>query len=290
MEHAVEIRNLKKEYEEFLLDSISLNIPSGFVTGIIGPNGAGKTTTIKLIMNLIRADAGHIQVFGLDHAKNELELRNRIGYVGEEQYFYDLRSARWTGEFVSHFYKHWNQDKYEHFLDEFKIPPKKRIQKYSKGMKVKLSLAVALSHNPELIILDEPTSGMDPVIRRDVLDFLQSLTQKGELSVIISSHITDDLARIADYIVFIIDGRICLFASKDDLLSNRKKIHFKKDSLKKNILDSLSDVQNHMFGSSGITKNYTEIRESLSEGIQKGDIKVESLNLDDILISLVKES
>jgi ABC-2 type transport system ATP-binding protein len=288
MKNILEIKNLRKEYPEFILDNISWDAPQGYVMGLIGPNGAGKTTTIKLIMNLIRSDGGEVKVFGLDNIEDEKQIKNKIGYVGEEQYFYDYRSADWTGKFVSHFFDRWDMERYRSLLDRFEIPPKKRIRKFSKGMKVKLSLAIALSHNPELILLDEPTSGLDPIIRREVIDFLKTFTEENEKSVIISSHITDDIARIADYITYMVNGKIVLTDSKDELLSNWKKIHFTPDSLDKSIAASLVNVESHLFGSSGLTKNYTEIQESLSPEIASGDIKVESVGLDDILISLVK--
>ncbi len=288
MENILEIKNLRKEYPEFILDDISWEVPKGYVTGLIGPNGAGKTTTIKLIMNLIRSDGGQVKVFGLDSAKDEKQIKNKIGYVGEEQYFYDYRSAEWTGNFVSHFFDRWDRERYRNLLDRFEIPPKKRIRKFSKGTKVKLSLAIALSHNPELILLDEPTSGLDPIIRREVIDFLKTFTEEDEKTVVISSHITDDIARIADYVSYMVNGKIILTDSKDELLSNWKKIHFTPDSLNRTIIEGLENVESHMFGSSGLTKNYPEIQDAISSGLASGDIKVESVGLDDILISLVK--
>ncbi len=288
MNNILKIRNLRKEYEEFVLDDISWDIPKGYITGLIGPNGAGKTTTIKLIMNLINSDGGAIEVFDLDHVANDIEIKNRVGYVGEEQFFYEHRSANWTGKFVSHFFTEWDMERYKKLLEEFEIPRKKMIRKFSKGMRVKLSLAIALSHNPELIILDEPTAGLDPIIRRDVLDFLQTITQNGDKSVLISSHITDDIARIADTITYMIDGRIALTAAKDDLLANWKRIHFSKGALDPKILKDLEQAEDHAFGGSGITRDYLQIKDSLSQGLATGEIKVENVGLDDILISLVK--
>lgn len=289
MNNILKIRNLRKEYKEFVLDDISWDIPKGYITGLIGPNGAGKTTTIKLIMNLIKSDGGEVKVFGLDHVADDIAIKNRVGYVGEEQFFYEHRSANWTGKFVSHFFTHWDKERYLNLLEEFAIPPKKMIRKFSKGMRVKLSLAIALSHNPELIILDEPTAGLDPIIRRDVLDFLQTLTQNGDRSVLISSHITDDIARIADNITYMINGRITLTAAKDDLIANWKKIHFSKGALDPKIFETLEQVEGHAFGGSGITRNFLKIKDSLSQGVAFGNIKVENVGLDDILISLVKD-
>jgi ABC-2 type transport system ATP-binding protein len=288
MEYILEINNLRKEYSEFVLDDINWKVPKGYVTGLIGPNGAGKTTTIKLIMNLIAPDGGQVKVFGLDNIQNEKLIKNKIGYVGEEQYFYEQQSARWTGEFVSHFYDNWDKKRYQCLLEQFDLPPKKRIRKFSKGMKAKLSLAIALSHNPELIVLDEPTSGLDPIIRREVIDFLKSFTEENDKTVILSSHITDDISRIADYISYMINGRIAMTDSKDALLSDWKKIHFTPESLEKSVIDKLEQVETHMFGSSGLTRDYPAIQDALKPGLASGEIKVESVELDDILIALVK--
>lgn len=288
MKSILEAHRLRKEYPEFVLDDIDWTVPAGYVMGLIGPNGAGKTTTIKLIMNLIESDGGQVKIFGLNNIQNEKKIKNKIGYVGEEQYFYDHKNAAWTGEFVSHFYDKWDGEKYQNLLEKFDIPPKKRIRKFSKGMKVKLSLAIALSHNPELIMLDEPTSGLDPIIRREVIDFLKAFTEENDKTVILSSHITDDISRIADYITYMINGRIVTVESKDALLSNWKKIHFTPESLDKSVVDKLENVESHMFGSSGLTKDYPAIQEDLARAIASGEVKVESVGLDDILIALVK--
>jgi ABC-2 type transport system ATP-binding protein len=267
MESVLRLHQLNKAYAEFALDHIDLEVPKGYVTGLIGPNGAGKTTTIKLIMNLIRADSGWVEVFGLKHDLHDIQIKDRVGYVGEEQFFYEQRSAAWTGNFVSHFFSAWDSDAFDHYLDRFELPPKKRIKKYSKGMKVKLSLAIALSHMPELIILDEPTSGLDPVVRREVIDLLHRTAAEEHKTVLISSHITDDIERIADYIVFMVQGRIALYASKDELQSSWKTIHFKQDSVPAAVLESLEHVETQMFGSTGITRDFSVI-ENLLAGIR----------------------
>ena len=239
-------------------------------------------------MNLIESDGGEVKVLGLDHIENDIEIKNCVGYVGEEQFFYEHRSATWTGKFVSHFFTDWDKERYHELLEEFEIPKKKMIRKFSKGMRVKLSLAIALSHNPDLIILDEPTAGLDPIIRRDILDLLQSFTQNGDKSVLISSHITDDIARIADTITYMINGRVVLTAAKDDLLANWKRIHFSKGALDPKILENLEQVEDHAFGGSGITRDFLKIKDSLSQGLTNGNVKAENVGLDDILISLVK--
>ena len=287
MNYILEVDNLRKEYQGFTLDNISIKLPRGTITGLIGPNGAGKTTTIKLLMNMIKKKSGDISIFGLNYKSDEKEIKNRIGYVGEEQYFYQNKTIKWTEKFVSGFYKNWDSDVFNTFIDKFKLPVNKKIKNFSKGMKVKLSFAVALSHNPELLVLDEPTSGLDPVIRREILDLLMELKQKNELSVFVSSHITDDLSRISDHISYMVDGRIIISEVKDELLARWKKINYKPDSLPEGIEKRLMNVEKQLFGSSGITDKYQELSSFLTEGIKKGDIKVENIGLDDILISLV---
>lgn len=287
MDYVLDLKDLRKEYKGFTLDNISLKLPRGTITGLIGPNGAGKTTTIKLIMNMLKKKSGDISIFGLNYKNDEKEIKNRIGYVGEDQYFYQNKTIKWTEKFVSGFYKNWDSDTFSVFIKKFKLPVNKKIKNFSKGMKVKLSFAVALSHNPELLILDEPTSGLDPIIRREILDLLIELKQKEELSVFVSSHITDDLFRISDNISYMVDGKIIISEVKDELLARWKKINYKPDSLPEGIEKRLMNVEKQLFGSSGITNKYPELVSSLTEGIKKGDIKIENVGLDDILISLV---
>ena len=288
MNHLLQIENLKKNYKDFSLNIASLDIPKGSIMGIIGPNGAGKTTTIKILMNMVKPDSGTVRIFGLNPEKQEKIIKNRVGYVGEEHFFYENKTVEWTGKFVSAFFEEWDQNIFQKRLTDFKISRTKKAQDLSKGMRVKLSLAIALSHNPELIILDEPTAGLDPVIRRDVLEILRAIPEKGKKSVVISSHITDDIERIADYVTFIVDGKILLSSEKDELLARWKKIHYKKGALENHIRNTLLLHREHEFGDSGITDRFPEIKKDLEQKIAKDDVKVENISLDDILISFVK--
>ena len=287
MENVLELKNLGKKYREFTLDGVSMVLPEGMIMGMIGPNGAGKTTTIKLILNLIRRDGGEVKVLGLDPQKNEKELKNRVGYVGEEQYFYGNKKVGWTGDFVSHFYRNWDHDRFLSLLDRFEISSKKKVRELSRGMKVKLSFAIALSHRAEFFILDEPTSGLDPIIRRELLDHLKKISIEENRSVLFSSHITDDVARIADIITFMHRGRIVLSEEKDILLSRYKKIHFKNSAVPEDVKPGLTQVEDRMFATTGVTTDYPSIEHKLAGGLAAGDIKVENVNLDDILINLV---
>jgi ABC-2 type transport system ATP-binding protein len=289
MESVLDARNLVKIYREFRLDNVSLSLPKGSIKGVIGPNGAGKTTTIRILMNQTRADGGEVSLFGLAYPSKEKEIKNRVGYVGEEQYFYPNKTVGWTGCFVARYFKRWDENLFDNLLMRFGISRSKKTKDLSKGMRVKLSFAIALAHHPELLILDEPTSGLDPVIRRELLDLLKDFCREEGKSVLISSHITDDLARIADYVTFMHQGRIVLEAEKDDLLANWKRIHYKKGALGDNLCSQLVGVEHHMFGSSGIAKNYQALRDSLADGVAGGDVKVENVTLDDVLITFVKE-
>ena len=192
-ENILEIKNLRKRYKGFALDGISLDLPQGYILGLIGPNGAGKTTTIKILMNMVKRTDGEVRVFGLDPQRNAKKIKNKVGYLGEEQYFYGNKTVAWTGNFVSAFYDDWDTNVFQSLLTGFEISRTKKTRELSKGMKVRFSLALALSHNPDLLILDEPTAGLDPVIRREVLELLRKKSKNDGKSVIISSHITDDM-------------------------------------------------------------------------------------------------
>jgi ABC-2 type transport system ATP-binding protein len=288
MDNIAEICDLKKKYKGFRLDSVSLNLPKGSVLGLIGPNGAGKTTTIKIMMNMVRADGGTVRIFGLDHVKDEKTIKNRIGFVGEDQYYYGDKTVAWTGNFVSRFYDRWDTNKFQGFLTDFAISRTKKIKELSKGMKVKFALALALSHSPDLVLMDEPTAGLDPIIRREVLEMLRGVSIDEGKSLLISSHITDDIMRIADYVTFLVEGKIVLSAAKDELLSNWKRIHYKDGALSGNTVASLKSKKEHMFGSSGVTDRFLEIKDVLAGGLSEGTVKLENVNLDDILVTFVK--
>ena len=288
MNHIIEIANLRKTYKGFTLDNISLNVLKGTILGLIGPNGAGKTTTIKILMDMVQPQSGSVRIFGMDHKKNIKHVRNRVGYVGEEQFFYGDMTVAWTVNFVSGLFAKWYTNMFQKLLTDFAISRTKKTKELSKGTKVKLSLAIALSHNPELMILDEPTAGLDPVIRREILELLRTFPEDGKKSVIISSHITDDITRIADYVAFLVEGKIVLSETKDELLSKWKRIHYKDGALEDRIVNSLTSRKAHMFGNSGITNDYPALKEELSEGLAREEIKVENVDLDDVLIALVK--
>lgn len=218
MMNAIELRNLSKTYPLFKLDQITLDVKQGYITGLIGPNGAGKSTLISLITGLIRPDSGRIRTLGKEIPAQEVNIKERIGIVSDECFYYEHLTIREMKSMIAPFYKKWDEKQFNSYLEQFELSPKKKIQELSKGMKIKFSLAVALSHDAELLIMDEPTSGLDPVFRRELLDLLADMIQDETKSIIFSTHITTDLERIADYITFINKGRIVFNEAKDDVL------------------------------------------------------------------------
>lgn len=220
MENLLEIKGLTKRYDGFTLDSIDLAIPKGCIMGFIGENGAGKTTTIKLILNLIHRDQGLIKVFGLDNQKHELQIKQDLGVVFDESNFPDSILVPHVDAVMKRIYRNWDSNTFYNYIEKFSLPTKKEYKSFSRGMKMKLSLAVALSHNPRLLLLDEATSGLDPVIRDEILDVFLEFIQDEEKSILVSSHIISDIEKIADYIVFIHQGRIVFAESKEDLARN----------------------------------------------------------------------
>ncbi len=313
---ALMLRGVCKSYPKFELKDVTFSLPRGFIMGFIGPNGAGKTTTIKIIMNMARKSRGTVEALGLDHRLYEKEVKRRIGYVGEEPRFYEEMTPLWFEGFVSKYYPTWDKAYFDATLDRFGIDPAKRVKDLSKGMKVKLGLALALSHKPELLILDEPTSGLDPVIRRDVLDELMSVIQDEKRSVFFSTHITQDIERIADYVTFIHEGRIVESDVKDDILGRWKSISFplpvrtgeaqgslgvrdleadvaKATAYVERLLDQ--ELQGVFIGHkiegltfSGITSAFSSTLESKVTQLVGSRPRVAPVSLDDILVFIVR--
>lgn len=215
--NALEIRHLTKRFPKFTLDDISFSLPSGTVMGLIGENGAGKSTTIKLLLGLLRADAGEVSILGMDPRHQELEIKRRLGVVSEVTMHPATYRARDTGKVLASAYPNWDERQFEHYLHAFGIDPAKPCKDLSKGMRMKLSIACALCHGADLLILDEPTSGLDPVVRDEVLDILRDFMQDEGHSILLSSHITSDLEKIADYITFLHEGRVLFSESVLDM-------------------------------------------------------------------------
>ena len=208
LEQLLRIEGLTKSFREFSLNNVSFQLGKGCIMGFIGENGAGKTTVIKLILNAIERDAGQIQVFGLDHEKDEIAVKERVGYVPAEDYFTANSTLAKHANMVRVFYDTWDATLFQALCDNWSLPLNQKIYEFSKGMKTKAMLALALAHRPQLLILDEPTAGLDPVARIEVLDIIRQFVENGERSVFLSTHTTSDLDKIADYITLLHKGRV----------------------------------------------------------------------------------
>ena len=233
IENVIELKNLTKDYGDFKLDNISLSIPKGGICGFIGQNGAGKTTTIKLILDVINKDSGEIKVFGEDMKNNGTALKEHIGVVYDEMAFHDFLTPKQLNKIFKNIYKNWNEEEYFNYLKHFSLPTTKKCGDFSRGMRMKFQIAVAMSHNAELLIMDEPTSGLDPIVRSEILQIFQEYVMDENHTILFSSHITTDLEKIADEIVFINKGKIFLAGNKNDILENHKVIRCTKEDLDK---------------------------------------------------------
>lgn len=218
MDNNILVQNLCKQFEDFSLDNVSFKVPKGRIVGFIGENGAGKSTTINLILNELNKDSGQIQVFGIDHTIPT--VKENIGVVFDECNFHDVFTAADIEKILKRVYKTWDSNLFSQYLKKFKIPTKKTIGTFSKGMKMKLSIICAMAHRPKLLILDEATTGLDPVVRDEVLDLFWEFIQDEDCSIFFSSHITSDIQKIADYVILIHQGKIIFEEQKDNLVYN----------------------------------------------------------------------
>lgn len=280
----LEIDGLRKEYKGFTLDDISFSLPSGYIMGLIGPNGAGKTTIIKLILNLIQRDEGKVSVFGLDPRAHEREIKQRIGFVFDERFFFEDLNAGQIAFLMRHFYDRWDRPTFFRYLKKFDIPERKKIKDLSRGVKTKISLAVALSHHAEFLIMDEPTSGLDPIFRREMLDVLTEVIQDEARAVLFSSHITSDLETIADFVTFIDRGRIVFSENKDEVLGRYHVVQGARTDLTPSIRSQLIGFRNGSYGFEGLCSDIGSLRPQLSNQCLS-----ERANLDQIMIFLARE-
>lgn len=283
-DNILEIINLNKSYGNFKLSDVNILLPRGYIMGFIGANGAGKTTTIKLIMNMIKKDSGEIRVFGKDHVKYELYIKNKVGYVSEQPVFYENQTVAWNVNFAKNFYHEWDDERFEELLARFSIDRSKKINQLSKGMKMKTALAIALSHNPELLILDEPISGLDPIVRDELLGILMEFIQDESRSVFFSSHITTDIEKIGDYVTFIDNGRIILSEEKDKILENWKIV--------KGDVSQVSNYKKDLIGIEQTRVYFKALVKDFDAFKAQYDISslvIDKPSLDDILLHLTKK-
>ena len=277
--NAIEIKGLEKRYDGFRLGSFDLTLPSGCIMGLVGENGAGKSTTIKLIMNAIGRDAGEISVLGVDNRSAEFrDVKEDIGVVLDEAYFPEVMSARNVGKVMALTYKNWDAAAFEGYLKKFSLAPDKIFKEYSRGMRMKLAIAAALSHGAKLLILDEATSGLDPMARDELLDIFNDFTRDENCSILLSSHIVSDLEKICDYIAFLHKGRLVLCEEKDRLLEEYELIRLTEERLRELPEESIISRRASSYGTEALV---------LRGGIPAA-IPTEHTSLEDIILFLAK--
>lgn len=281
----LEIKGLRKQFKDFSLKGIDITLERGYIMGFIGPNGAGKSTTIKLIMNLLKKDAGEIRVFNKDHITHEREIKNKIGFVLDENYFYEELTVMEMKKVIAPFYQRWNDPLFIRYIKEFDLPVNKKIKDLSKGMKMKFSLAVSLSHDAELLIMDEPTSGLDPIVRSELLEILGRIIQDENKAVFFSTHITSDLDKIADYVTMINSGEIVFSLNKDDILDNFGLVRGSKALLQEAVTKDFIGVRENQFGAEGLVKDRAAVRKMLGD-----KVLIEKPTLEDIMLYYTRRS
>lgn len=280
--YGIKIENLSKKYEDFELKDVSFNVPCGSIVGLIGENGAGKSTTIKAILDLTEKESGVVEILG--STTLDKETKEHIGVVFEGNNFPEELNAKELNNVLKNIYKYWNEEKFYGLLYDFKLPIQKKIKDYSRGMKMKLAILVALSHDTKLLILDEATNGLDPIIREEILDILLDFIQDETHTVLLSSHITSDLEKIADYIVFIKNGTVFLNASKDELIYEYGILKCKKEDFDK--IDK-EDIITYIK-----RENIYEILiyNKKEKKNKYKDLNIDKVSLDDIMLMYIKGS
>lgn len=280
----LQITGLCKSYKRFSLKNINLSVKKGDIMGFIGPNGAGKSTTIKSILTIHPFDKGQILINNMDNVKNEQAVKQIIGYIGEQSNLYTDVSALNIYKFVKKFYFKWDDTVFNKLIKQFNLDLSKKIKELSKGTCMKFLLALALSHHPELLILDEPTSGLDPVVRDELLNILLDISHKEGSTIFFSSHITEDIVKIANNVTYINNGEILLIDSKNNVLQNYKKIEFATK-----VPDSLIKHFKFYKNNTAIVDNLPNFMANCPQDL-KNDSKISSAALDDILLFVIREN
>jgi len=276
--NAIEINNLRKDFDNFSLRIEDLKIPKGFVTGFIGPNGSGKTTTIKLILSMLKKDSGSVKLFNQEYEGDDLSLKEHIGYVGEfNGYLQESKLSR-IKKSLCLFYKNWDEKLYNRYMKEFELDENKIYKELSKGQQKKFEIVMTLSHRPKIIMMDEPTANLDPLVRNEVLEMLQERIEEDNATVFFSTHITSDLDKIGDYLVFIYKGKIFLADDKDSILQNHVIVKGNNELLQKETKDIFISVNKNSFGFEGLVKNKEKAYELFGE-----EAVYDKPNLEDIL-------
>ena len=278
--NALEIKNLTKSYPGFKLDNLTLALPSGCIMGLIGENGAGKSTTIKLILDMIHKDSGSITILGKDNTDSTELTKEDIGVVMDEVGIPECLTVKQVGNVMKHTFRNWDDTEYTRLIQKLALPDKKQFKEFSRGMKMKLGIAIALSHNAKLLILDEATSGLDPVVRDEVVEMFSDFTRDENHSILISSHIVSDLEKLCDYIAFIHKGKLLLCEEKDQLLAEYGLIHCTSDELQNLPAEAIKYKKANPYGIEAMV-----LRNAVPAGVNVSPISIEEL-----FVFMVKEA
>ncbi|WP_180946884.1 ABC transporter ATP-binding protein [Peptostreptococcus faecalis] len=283
MEYNLEVNNLTASYagSDFKLKDVSFNVPKGSIVGFVGENGAGKTTTIHSILNLLRIDGGSIKILGKEMDDQDIDIREKLGVVLDKSIFSPDITTKKLSRIMSNIYKQWDQNQFDMLVKKLNIPENKKIKEFSKGTTMKLSIAVAMSHGSQLLVLDEATSGLDPVVREQILDLFLDFVEDESNSILISSHITSDLEKIADYITFIKNGKIILTEKKDTLLYEYGIARCKTEQFKNVYKEDIISHRKRGYQTDVLVKDKSSFKKKYK------DIVTDSISIDEVLLLLV---
>ncbi len=277
--NALEIKNLTKTFPGFTLDHLNLTLPSGCVMGLIGENGAGKSTTIRLILDMLRSDSGTITILGRDSRENTRLTKEEVGVVLDEIGLPECLNTRQVGKVMAGTFRSWNQAEYERILKQFNLPEGKPFKAFSRGMKMKLGIAIALSHGSKLLLLDEPTGGLDPVVRDEVVEMFSDFTRDESHSILISSHIVSDLEKLCDYIAFLHKGKLLLCEEKDQLLAEYGMLHCAGEEIEAIDPEAVIYRKSSPYGVQAIVR-----RQAVP-----GDLPISPISIEELFVFMVKE-
>lgn len=278
MVNAIEIKHLHKTYTDFALKDVCLSVPAGSVLGLIGENGAGKSTLISSILNMTKCDYEELYIFGKDIREHEKEVKEDIAVIFDNTHYNLSFTPVFIGKILSKVYKNWDMKLYNDYLEKFNLPSKKKLKTFSRGMKMKLEFAVAFSHNAKLLILDEATSGLDPIFRDEILDILRQYTEDENHTILMSSHITSDLDKIADYIAYIHNGELLFMKTYDEIHENYGIINCSKELFESLDKDDIVSYRKEAYSYKVMVKNRMEIQKSIQ------GLEVERASIEDIML------
>ena len=278
--NALEIKNLTKAYPGFTLDNLNLTLPSGCIMGLIGENGAGKSTTIKLILDMIHKDSGSITILGKDNTDGIELTKEDIGVVMDEVGIPECLTVKQVGKVMKNTFRNWDDAEYTRLIQKLALPDKKQFKEFSRGMKMKLGIAIALSHNAKLLILDEATSGLDPVVRDEVVEMFSDFTRDENHSILISSHIVSDLEKLCDYVAFLHKGKLLLCEEKDQLLAEYGLIHCTSEEIQNLPAEAIKYKKENPYG----------IEAMVRRGAVPAGVNVSPISIEELFVFMVKEA